>query len=437
MKNKSAKIFSVIMITTMILGTGCTRTVTIDEVEFIKQTESETTEQVTTGTTKAPDYYKDDATVEYTELEDGTYEYNGRVYTHKNILSGIMGGNEHRSTIVVLDKNDYGNFDIYADKIIENGKINFFTESSYCIVELHHHDNFLQNGRYISEAEGDSRFIELSQQYVTFWDFENVLDEDDLEYHMSSVEPGLSYKQDCEYMIVGDSIEVYSNPSRSDIRIIDDYTLEYEGVQYVHEIGSAKEEYKVINKTGYPQYDEVIELIVNINTTYANPKQAYIDNGICYIFGSFNIYDYSGFYLKDLDGDGIEELLLGSNGQNAGRGIIYMIYTIQDGKLEVVCSGGERDIYRLCLDDYILEEGSGGAANSIEAYYRFENGKLVLEEGIVLDAFYNEENPWYLCDEELDAETGISITYEQIEEIRSKYTTIPIEFTLFEYPEFK
>ena len=115
----------------------------------------------------------------------------------------------------------------------------------------------------------------------------------------------------------------------------------------------------------------------------------------------------------------------------------YMIYTIQDGKLEMVCSGGERDTYHLCEDNHILEEGSGGAANSIEAYYGFENGKLVLEEGIVLDGFYNEENPWFLCDEELDASKGISITYEQVEEIRSKYTTIPIEFTLFEYPEFK
>ena len=111
-----------------------------------------------------------------------------------------------------------------------------------------------------------------------------------------------------------------------------------------------------------------------------------------------------------------------------------MIYTIQDGKLEMVCSGGERHYYRLCVDDYIFEESSGGVASGSEAYYRFENGKLVLVEGIVLDAFYNEENPWYLCDETLDAATGVSITYEQIEAIKNKYTTIPIEFTLFEYP---
>ena len=437
MKNKSAKIFSVTLIAAMIFGTGCSRMINVDDVEFVKQTEMATTEPVTAGTTKAPDYYKDDATVEYTELEDGTYEYNGRVYTHKNILSGIMPGNDHRSTMVVLGNGNYDNFEIYADKIIENGKMNYSTPNEkYKVVELHHHDNFLQNGRYISEADGDSRFIELSQQYVTFWNFENVLDEDDLEYHMSSIEPGLSYKQDCEYMIVGDSIEVYSNPSKSDIRIIDDYTLEYEGVQYVHEIGSAKEEYKVINKTGYPQYDELIELIVDINTNYEDPRQACIDYGISYIFGSYNTYDYSGFYLKDLDGDGTEELLLGSNGNGAWR-VIYMIYTIQDGKLEMVCSGGERHYYRLCVDDYIFEESSGGVASGSEAYYRFENGKLVLVEGIVLDAFYNEENPWYLCNETLDAATGVSITYEQIEAIKNKYTTIPIEFTLFEYPEFK
>jgi hypothetical protein len=194
--------------------------------------------------------------------------------------------------------------------------------------------------------------------------------------------------------------------------------------------------HKVVNKTGYPQYDELIELIVDINTNYEDPRQGCIDYGISYIFGSYNTYDYSGFYLLDLDGDGTEELLLGSNGNNAWR-VVYMIYTIRDGNLEMVCSGGERDTYHLCEDNYILEEGTGGAANGLEAYYRFENGKLVLVDGIVFDGFYNEENPWYLCDESLNVETGIPITFEQVEEIRSKYTEIPIEFTLFEYPEYR
>lgn len=443
MRNKRMKLLSVTMMAAaMLLASGCTRDITTAEGGFIKKTEPATTESITEESTTVgkpdkPDYHKDDFVAEYTQLEDGTYEYNGKKYTYKNIISGMLPGNSYRSTMVVLSESNYTNFDIYATKIFESGKVNYENPNGYKVVELYHHDNFLQNGRYISELDGDSLFLELSEQYFTFWDFENVLDENDLEYHMSSIEPRLSYKEDCEYMIVGDSIKVYSNPSRSNIMIIDDYTLEYEGVQYVHESHSSKEVHKVVNKTGYPQYDELIELIVDINTNYEDPRQGCIDYGISYIFGSYNTYDYSGFYLLDLDGDGTEELLLGPNSEYSTIGIVYMIYTIQDGKLEMVCSGGERDTYHLCEDNYILEEGTGGAANGLEAYYRFENGKLVLVDGMVYDGWYNEDNPWYLCDESLNVETGIPITFEQVEEIRDKYTTIPIEFTLFEYPEYR
>ena len=56
---------------------------------------------------------------------------------------------------------------------------------------------------------------------------------------------------------------------------------------------------------------------------------------------------------------------------------------------------------------------------------------------MVYDGWYNKENPWHFCDESLDAETGTPITSEQVEAIRAKYTTIPIEFTLFENPEYR
>lgn len=439
MRNRRTKILCVTMaIAAILVGNGCTREITTNEVGFINQKEPIATESITMESTKAPDYTKDDGVAEYKELEDGTYEYRGIIYTHKNIISGMMPGNTNRSTMVVLDNNGSCFFDVYAEHIIENGKIDYPTaNNNYKVVELHHHDNHLQNGRYISEKEDDSLFLELSEAYITFWDFVNTFDEDNTAYNMSSVDPRYTYKQDCQYMIIDDRIEIYCNPARSDIKIIDDNTLEYEGVRYVHENYSTKEEQTVINKTGYPQYDELIDLIVNINTNSENPQEACRSNGISYIFGAYNTYDYSGFYLQDLDGDGIEELLLGSNGSGAWRGVIYMIYTIRDGQLEKVCSGGERDIYRLCTDNYILEDGSSGAANSLEAYYRFENSKLILVDGMVYDGWYNKENPWHLCDESLDAETGTPITSEQVEAIRAKYTTIPIEFTLFENPEFR
>lgn len=428
------------MIGTMFLATmGCTREVSLDKDSFIKQ--PETTEEASTSGVKPtvkPDYTKDGGVVEYTQLEDGTYEYNGTIYTHKNIMSGIMPGTNHRSTLVVLDNSEWYSFDIFAQHILDNNKINYATpNNNYKVVELHHHDNALLDGRYISEKEGDSLYIELSEGYVSFWDFENVLTEEDMEYHMSSVEPGLSYRVDCRYMIVGDSIELYTNPARPNITIVDDITLEYNGVKYVYEEYSSKEEYRVVNKTGYPQYDELIDFIINIKDTNEYPAEVYRENGICYIFGMYDTFERSGFYLVDLDGDGIEELLLGDNGDGTWRGTVYMIYTIKDGLLQKVCSGGERDTYTLCEGNYIMEELTGGAANGVTAYYTFEDSELKLKEAVVYDGYYDPNNPHFLCTENLDAASGVPITGDEAVAINDKYIGLPIEFMLFVRPEYK
>lgn len=426
------------MIGTMLLTTvGCTREVSLDKDSFIKQ--PETTEEASTSGVKPtvkPDYTKDEGAVEYTQLEDGTYEYNGVIYTHKNIMSGIMPGTNHRSTIVALANSEKYYFDIYAEDILLYNKINY-SNINGVVVELHHHDNALLDGRYISEKEGDSLYIELSEGYVSFWDFENVLTEEDMEYHMSSVEPGLSYRVDCRYMIVGDSIELYTNPARPNITIVDDITLEYNGVKYVYEEYSSKEEYRVVNKTGYPQYDELIDLIINIKDTNEYPGDVYRESGICYIFGMYNTFERSGFYLVDLDGDGIEELLLGDNGVKSPNGMVYMIYTIRDGELLQVCNGGERDTYTLCEGNYIMEVLTGGAANGFTAYYTFGDSKLKLKEAVVYDGYYDSENPRFLCTESLDVATGVHITSEEATAIHDKYQKRLIEFTLFARPEFK
>ncbi len=440
MKSKGIKFKSIIMVAiVMFAASGCTRKVSINKDDFIKQ--PSTTQEETSSMPKpkpSPDYTKDGGVAEYTQLEDGTYEYNGRIYTHKNIMSGIMPGTNHRSTIVALANWEYYNFDSYAQLIIENNKIDYATVmNDYKVVELYHHDNALLNGRYISEKEGDSLFIELSEGYVAFWDFENVLNEDDVEYYMSSVEPGLSYRVDCRYMIVGDIIELYTNPARPNITIVDDVTLEYNGVKYVYEENSAKEEFRVVNKTGYPQYDKLIELIVNIKDTSEYPREVYEENGICYIFGAYDTFESIGFYLVDLDGDGVEELLLGENGYKSPSGIIYMIYTIRDGELVKVCSGGERDTYMLCEGNYIMEDLSGGAAYGATAYYTFEDSKLKLKEAVVYDGYYDPDNPRFLCTESLDVATGVHITNEEAAAIHDKYQERLIEFTLFARPEYK
>lgn len=426
----------------MLIASGCTREIKMDS--FIKATEVETTiednvheaetESVPSGGSL---YLPEGEVADYTQLEDGTWEYKGQIYNYRHIISGIMEGNKIRSTIVILDKGSYCSpFEVYANKIIEEGTIDVYTgQAGYKIVECYHHDNALLNGRYISEQDDDTLFIELDYETVTFWDFGENYGEGNVEIDSSVSMP--SYYDECKYMIVGNCIKILDDETKANIEIVDDSTLEYNGIRYVHEDSSSKEEIFVVSKTGYPQYDELIDLIVNIKDTNEYSAEVYRENGICYIFGMYDIFESSGFYLVDLNGDGVEELLLGENGNGSWRGTIYMIYTIKDGLLQMVCSGGERDTYTLCEGNYIEEEGSSGAASGLTAYYTFEDSKLKLKEAVVYDGFYDSENPLFLCTESLDVATGVHITSEEAAAIYDKYQNRLIEFTLFVRPEFR
>ena len=60
--------------------------------------------------------------------------------------------------------------------------------------------------------------------------------------------------------------------------------------------------------------------------------------------------DNLGYYLTDIDGDGIEELMIGATGENAYTGMFYDLYTIVNDQRALVVSSGERDRYYLCVD---------------------------------------------------------------------------------------
>ena len=81
-----------------------------------------------------------------------------------------------------------------------------------------------------------------------------------------------------------------------------------------------------------------------------------------------------GALLADLNGDGTPELLLGNAAWDAdvyGPAYFYDLYTLVDGEPVHVVSSGERYRYYLRRDGQIGYQGSGGAAYSYAALYRF------------------------------------------------------------------
>ena len=94
-----------------------------------------------------------------------------------------------------------------------------------------------------------------------------------------------------------------------------------------------------------------------------------------------DVYRYEsercGSCRKDINGDGVPELLLG-DGFPDGSYLLYDIFTFDKKTNSPVhlLRGGERDRFTIKRDGTIVEAGSSGAADSFTKYYRIKNAVL-------------------------------------------------------------
>ena len=96
-----------------------------------------------------------------------------------------------------------------------------------------------------------------------------------------------------------------------------------------------------------------------------------------------------GYFRKDVDGDGIDELFFGScrNDDNEYYSspfdcVIYDMFAIRGGKLTHVFSGAERSRYYLCENGAIANESASSASESSWSFYKYHEGELELIEGL-------------------------------------------------------
>ena len=148
-------------------------------------------------------------------------------------------------------------------------------------------------------------------------------------------------------------------------------------------------------------------------------------------------YESLGYLLKDLDGNGVDELIFGANTDgwdNGGwDGIIYDIYTLDNGTPVHVLSGWERNRYYLCETGYIANESSGSAFDSSYSYYTYSGTELTLVESVMHRIPSNEERLWFYSTEETyDTENAEHISAEQANEIMSKYVHEHPQYISFE-----
>lgn len=179
-----------------------------------------------------------------------------------------------------------------------------------------------------------------------------------------------------------------------------------------------------VNATGYAAYNALLAEISDLRRSGASDVQTDFSHDLLSVN---DYYQSPGWLLRDLDGDGTPELLLGADWGD-GYGVIFNIYRLDGAKAVRVVDGWSRSRWYLCTDGSLAHEGSDGASEGTYSYYRYENGALRhLETLISLDGwFYSDTTDHYV-----GGKGFRPVSEDEANAVREKYTHETLSFTPF------
>ena len=176
--------------------------------------------------------------------------------------------------------------------------------------------------------------------------------------------------------------------------------------------------------TGYAAYDALLAEISDLRRSGASEAQTDFSHDL---LSANDYYQTPGWLLRNLDGDGIPELLLGADWGD-GHTVIFNIYCLDGAKAVRVVDGWSRSRWYLCTDGSLAHKGSDGASEGTYSYYRYENGALRhLETLISLDGWlYSDTTDHYV-----GGKGFRSVTEAEATAVMDKYTHETLAFTPF------
>ena len=137
--------------------------------------------------------------------------------------------------------------------------------------------------------------------------------------------------------------------------------------------------------TGYSEYDEVLANICDLRLAGTHGTETDFSSDL---LTANDYYQTPGWLLRDLDGDGIPELLLGADWGD-GHSVIFNIYRLDGAKAVRVVDGWNRSRYFLCSDGTLAHEWSGGADHWGRTYLRYGETLLPIE------SVFDRGGVWY------------------------------------------
>ncbi len=152
----------------------------------------------------------------------------------------------------------------------------------------------------------------------------------------------------------------------------------------------------------------------------------------------------TGYYISDIDGNGIPELLIGNTEDNEFfKNTVFEVYTLVDNQPEIILSGEDRCIYYLCDDGKFINQISGGpASTSCYILEIGEDGKtLNAVEGVRTDIpDLNDSSTinWYFTNDlDYDCTNDELITEDEANQNIERYTNMHISVPFISFTEYQ
>ena len=182
--------------------------------------------------------------------------------------------------------------------------------------------------------------------------------------------------------------------------------------------------------TGYAAYDALLAEISGLRRSGASDVQTDFSHDLLSVN---DYYQTPGWLLRDLDGDGIPELLLGAN-WDEGHTVIFNIYRYGGTRAVRVVNGWNRNRWYLCTDGSLANEGSSSAFESSYSYYRYTSGELQHLETLLYLDDGSGGSPWrysVTTDQYVNSGDFHSVTEAEATAVMDKYTHETLAFTPF------
>ena len=185
-----------------------------------------------------------------------------------------------------------------------------------------------------------------------------------------------------------------------------------------------------VRATGYAAYDALLAEISDLRRSGASDVQTDFSHDL---LSANDYYQTPGWLLRDLDGDGIPELLLGAN-WDEGHTVIFNIYRSGGTRAVRVVNGWNRNRWYLCTDGSLANEGSSSAFESSYSYYRYTSGELQHLETLLYLDDGSGGSPWrysVTTDQYVNSGDFHSVTEAEATAVMDKYTHETLAFTPF------